>query len=537
MTSSKKLYIALDVGTSRSGYAYSFTSNPDDVTFSSFSGATKTPTSILLDKDGKFSGFGVEAEKRYMDSCDRGFQATCTLFTDIKSALSNPTLNKKTPVHDITGCRKRSAFDLWTMAVKYLKNHVFKAVNSRMITLAEDDASFVMLVPGIASDRAKWFIRQVALNAGIDANVLTLAYKSEASSLWCQRLNGDGDVTKPGTRYMTCNIGGGLADVIAHETMNKAIVGSLSIPCGGKWGGETVDGCFRSFLVMLFGSSAIETFTKEYPGLWLRLLNDYEMEKMLITDKKEVQISVEVPKALITKALEFKGLSSASDLEALINSPNFGGHFKLTGSKLVVDSEATEGMFQFTANSICTLLEDLQTKNPGLHRIFITGGLAESPILRRHITQKFTKVSIIFPEGGKHFSLKGAVVFAHKPAVIQTRIMPLTYGLQNTVPYDETRHRGGKTDTINGEKMCTNNFHPLIKAGETVKYKQQIAEEDKPLRAEDKEQSLTIVSCGSKGLARPYGRYYRTIDAVIEASKRKKKGLMCTANFTVVLAG
>jgi hypothetical protein len=73
------------------------------------------------------------------------------------------TLNKSTKVQDISGQHSMSVFDLLVMALQYLKNHVMRAVNRFSDTYNEDDAYFVLLVPAIFDDRAKWLMREVAL--------------------------------------------------------------------------------------------------------------------------------------------------------------------------------------------------------------------------------------------------------------------------------------------------------------------------------------------------------------------------------------
>lgn len=45
-----KIVVAIDVGSTYSGYAYSFAADPSHVTCSCFDGNPKTPTSVLVDK-------------------------------------------------------------------------------------------------------------------------------------------------------------------------------------------------------------------------------------------------------------------------------------------------------------------------------------------------------------------------------------------------------------------------------------------------------------------------------------------------------
>jgi len=71
------LVVAIDVGTSGSGYAFSFrhefANNPLNISTYEWTGsAYKTPSSILIKSDLTFDSFGDEAEDRYKDLCDNG---------------------------------------------------------------------------------------------------------------------------------------------------------------------------------------------------------------------------------------------------------------------------------------------------------------------------------------------------------------------------------------------------------------------------------------------------------------------------------
>ena len=63
------LVAAIDFGTAFSGYAFSFKSDPMKIqTNASWSQrlvSLKTPTSVLVDPEGKFDSFGYEAETKY----------------------------------------------------------------------------------------------------------------------------------------------------------------------------------------------------------------------------------------------------------------------------------------------------------------------------------------------------------------------------------------------------------------------------------------------------------------------------------------
>ena len=65
------LVVAIDFGTTYSGYSFSFKSQPNDIRMNKSWGASlgfqsyKTPTSVLVNPKGEFEAFGFEAEQQY----------------------------------------------------------------------------------------------------------------------------------------------------------------------------------------------------------------------------------------------------------------------------------------------------------------------------------------------------------------------------------------------------------------------------------------------------------------------------------------
>ena len=69
-----KVVVAIDFGTTYSGYAYAFTSAPDEIHLMRKVGpgqfgsvAHKNPTILLLDDKGRFHSFGFDAREAYHD--------------------------------------------------------------------------------------------------------------------------------------------------------------------------------------------------------------------------------------------------------------------------------------------------------------------------------------------------------------------------------------------------------------------------------------------------------------------------------------
>lgn len=85
---------AIDFGTTYSGYAFSFRSNPDSIHVNSCWHAgtgglmsIKTPTCVLLKPDGEFDSFGYTAENRYYSLVERQQHTEWRLFQRFKMML------------------------------------------------------------------------------------------------------------------------------------------------------------------------------------------------------------------------------------------------------------------------------------------------------------------------------------------------------------------------------------------------------------------------------------------------------------------
>ena len=283
---------------------------------------------------------------------------------------------------------------------------------------------------------------------------------------------------------------GGVADFSAHESVGDGHVESLRAPSGGKWGGANVDGGFVALLEMLFGTDELKGFIYGYTSEWLRFLRKYEATLQM--SQANAGICLDIPLRLIDLSREAG--------KSMVQSQTIGGHFSLDGTRLTIDEQITESLYQYTMNSLCNEIDRLANigvvADETITHVVVTGGMAASRIVKDRLQEQLKRYTLLFPNSGSSFALKGAVLLGYNKSLINSRIMPLTYALHNAVQFDETRHKDGATKDINGKKICTENVHPLIKIGTKVKPGTELSEIDMPLRATDKEHYVHVVSCG-----------------------------------------
>ena len=92
--SDKVCVAAFDFGTTYSGYAFSFFGKPDDFYTPQtwYSGSNqlaslKTPTCLLLSRNGAFNSFGYEAQDNYAEYAATGEHNNYLYFHNFKMAL------------------------------------------------------------------------------------------------------------------------------------------------------------------------------------------------------------------------------------------------------------------------------------------------------------------------------------------------------------------------------------------------------------------------------------------------------------------
>ncbi|CAG2229172.1 Heat shock 70 kDa protein 12B,Heat shock 70 kDa protein 12A [Mytilus edulis] len=196
--------VAIDFGTTYSGWAYSFrkeykenhTNIKTKGGWKNFDGQAteKTPTVALFTPEDKFHSFGYEAENKYAELVDEEQSTGWKYFKRFKMALlSDDTkqfghqqrklvtgkISRHQKLKDVNG-KKLPSLTVVSECLNFLKNDFLKALKEKVNFVEMKDIHWVITVPAIWSDEAKAFMRLAANQAGIDDTLLSLAYEPEA---------------------------------------------------------------------------------------------------------------------------------------------------------------------------------------------------------------------------------------------------------------------------------------------------------------------------------------------------------------------
>ncbi|EPY82157.1 HSPA12B-like protein [Camelus ferus] len=191
--------VAVDFGTTSSGYAYSFAKEPECIhVMRRWEGGDpgvsnqKTPTTILLTPERKFHSFGYAARDFYHDLDPS--EAKQWLYLE-KFKMKLHTTGDLTMDTDLTAAngKKVKALEIFAFALQYFKEQALKELSDQAGSEFENsDVRWVITVPAIWKQPAKQFMRQAAYQAGLaspeNSEQLIIALEPEAASIYCRKL-------------------------------------------------------------------------------------------------------------------------------------------------------------------------------------------------------------------------------------------------------------------------------------------------------------------------------------------------------------
>ncbi|XP_062928107.1 heat shock 70 kDa protein 12A isoform X2 [Mobula hypostoma] len=498
--------VAIDFGTTSSGYAYSFARDPECIHIMRRWGGgdpgvsnQKSPTTILLTPDGKYHSFGYAARDFYHD-LDPNDSKQWLYFEKFKMKLhttSDLTIDTEL---EATNGKKVKAIEIFAFALMFFKDHALQELSDQTGSQFDNsEVRWVITVPAIWKQPAKQFMRHAAYKAGLASpdcpEQLIIALEPEAASIYCRKLrlhqmidlstkeavNGYNPTETlasgitHGDRYLVVDCGGGTVDLTVHEVkLPEGHLKELYKASGGPYGSIGVDFEFEKLLCKIFGEDFIEQFKIKRPAAWVDLMIAFESRKRAASPGRTNPLNINLPFSFIDYYKKFRGHSVEHALRK--SSVNF---VKWSSQGMLrMNSDAMNALFKPTVDHIVQHLLNLFQKPEvsGLKFLFLVGGFAESPLLQQAIQSNLAdKCRVIIPHDVGLTILKGAVLFGLDPTIIKVRRSPLTYGVGVLNRFVEGKHPAEKLLVKDGTRWCTDVFDKFITAdqsvalGETVK--------------------------------------------------------------------
>ncbi|XP_026165672.1 heat shock 70 kDa protein 12A isoform X3 [Mastacembelus armatus] len=520
--------VAIDFGTTSSGYAYAFTKEPECIhTMRRWEGGDpgvsnqKTPTTILLTPDRKFHSFGYAARDFYHD-LDPSESKHWLYLEKFKMKLhTTANLSIDTDLHAANGKRVK-ALDIFAYALAFFKEQALKELSDQTGgEFDNNDVRWVITVPAIWKMPAKQFMREASYKSGLvsreNPEQLIIALEPEAASIYCRKLrlhqmvdlgtqttqNGFsptdnvGSGMTQGDRYVVVDCGGGTVDLTVHQIrLPEGHLKELYKASGGPYGSIGIDYEFEKLLCKIFGQDFIDQFKIKRPAAWVDLMIAFESRKRAAAPDRTNPLNINLPFSFIDYYKKFRGHS----VEHALRKSNVDFVKWSSQGMLRMSPDAMNSLFKPTIDHIIQHLTELFEKPEvsDIKFLFLVGGFAESPLLQQAVQNMLQGRSrIIIPHDVGLTILKGAVLFGLDPSVIKVRRSPLTYGVGVLNRFVEGKHPAEKLLVKDGTRWCTDVFDTFIAADQSVALGEMVKRSYTP--AKPSQQVIVIhVYCSEK---------------------------------------
>ncbi|XP_043084952.1 heat shock 70 kDa protein 12A-like [Puntigrus tetrazona] len=474
------LYVAIDLGKSFSGYAFSFKTDKrlEQIRIPTWGmkqglKTFKTPTCILFDEEQNFKKFGYDAMQTYTMLMKKETAKKHYLFEHFKMELYNKEIHRDLMITESNG-KTMKAIKVFSESLRYLKDHALDKIeqNTEGQKFTASDVTWVLTVPAIWHAAAKQFMREAAVEAGLVTDStperLIIALESEAASVFCKQLPSDGFIAegedceekleqKPGSQYMVVDCGGGIIDITVHEVLDDGKLKELHAATGNDMGGQSVDKNIMSFLKDVFSEEIFEKFENEHPSEARNL----KYGIALIKSCDDV-VRIPCPSSLQTLAKDKQSMESYfEDVQGA--EWDDGGIF--------IEPEKLKSFFDTSLSAIeSTINQILKNTELKIEYMLLVGGYAQCSFLRKFMKKRFGSVyKVLCPVEPQEVILKGAILYGKTPSVVKSRISALTYGFCICELFDETKHRGKSIyRNTEGKVFCDVCFDQLVSRGESI---------------------------------------------------------------------
>ncbi|XP_066931035.1 heat shock 70 kDa protein 12A-like [Clytia hemisphaerica] len=513
--------VAIDFGTTFSGYAFSFTRDANSIhMMRRWEGGDpgvsnqKTPTTLLLKPDGSFHSFGFGARDFYHD-LDANDAKKWLYFDKFKMTLhGSEDLNSGVEIKAANG-KAYPALKVFAHALRFFKQHVLEELSDQSTAkLSEEDITWVVTVPAIWRQPAKQFMRTAAYEAGIASlshpDRLLIALEPEAASIFCRKLRirdcvleddlkakaGDDSLISEDfqgiTQYVVVDCGGGTVDLTVHELdVSQGTLKELHKGTGGPAGATAVDREFEKLLKNIFEADFIERFKVKRPASWVDLMISFEAKKRTARPGNQSALNISLPFSFIDYHKKHRRMT----VEAAVKK------FKNPDIKW-----SSQGMLRFNSNIMAKLFDPVVNEiighiqhllmKPSLKHVkhlFLVGGFAESPLLQSSIREALDgRVRVIIPNDVCLAILKGAVLFGLDPTVVRVRRSAYTYGVGVLNKFDTNKHDQSKRVIKDGVVWCKDIFDCFVRVDESVGLGDRVTRSYAPARSKQKSTVINI---------------------------------------------
>ncbi|RIA91788.1 hypothetical protein C1645_766525 [Glomus cerebriforme] len=420
-----RVVVAIDFGTTYSGFAFAHKSNPDDVIVQDYwkrhEGWFKTPTVIKYDDTyTNVISWGLTALAQKPRG--RFFQPSSKPIELFKLHLLGDALEKKPFLPD-----KLDYKDVIKDYLEKLGDDIKKRINIHWNNVDFNKQVIIVLtVPAEFDDNAIAIMSECAVNANLIKNVncrnLKFTTEPEAAAIHSMNSLKKEHHLKSGDSFMVVDCGGGTVDLTTRELLDDDKLIEITERTGDNCGSCFVDQEFINFLGGKIGETAIDLLKTSHYSTLQYIVQDFcTNAKILFTGQEEDFQSY------------YLNLDEYEPIKPYIDGKE---RKELEKDEWMIEAKFDDikKMFDPVIERIFILirgqLEQLKKREKKSSIMLLVGGFSESEYLQNRIRKEFSEElpNICVPTHPVTSVMKGAVKFGLSEEIVKNRILKWTYG-------------------------------------------------------------------------------------------------------------
>ncbi|GES97076.1 hypothetical protein GLOIN_2v1646273 [Rhizophagus clarus] len=471
-----RIIVAIDFGTTYSGFAYVHKENPETVVINSSwpgrEGISKTPTALLYDDGYKnvisWGNLALEEEPdEVSDDTEELRPRPVELF---KLHISN--LRKMDKPWLPPQLQYTKAIEDYLTQMRIL---IQETIERRWPTVRfPQQVDFVLTIPAEWPPHTTKVMRGCAFNAGLlsslNSQQLEFTTEPEAAALHCLSVIKEHNL-QPYDSFLVADCGGGTVDLTLRKLLPQNRLSEITERVGDLCGSTFVDKEFLHWLGRKVGFQALAKLKSNNYGQMQHLVQRFFCTRIKFKFSGE-------PSGYRTLKLNLH--SYCPSLSQYVVD-DFKEQMEEVGWVLKVDYDSVKEMFDPVIDRIINLIDD-QLKNSSDEKcsaMFLVGGFSESPYLFRRVKETFEhQVPIIaVPALPIAAIVRGAITYGLNIDLVNDRILKWTYGIEVCRPWvsgDDINNR-----TSDGMYLY---FYELAKRGRNAEVNQKFSGDFYPIR-------------------------------------------------------
>ncbi len=498
-----RVIVAIDFGTSRSGFAYAFTADRKIIAPSDWPGQAigypKTANELVYGPDRRLVAWGHPAARQLAELRRRQQAQGYHLFRELRNKLRSADLSSsRGPVLSRSGGRF-AVVDLVADALLLLKEHAWKRIEESVAgQVSEDEVIWCLAAPVNWTSREQQLMRRAALKAGLlasrraaDARRFLLVPESEAAAVYCQE-KGHHSLA-PGTCFLLVDAGA-MVSITSHQVKASGELRGVGHGRPRVPGGIRIDHDFlERFLAQKLTADVLDAYRREEPRDFVEMMGDWE----------RIKCSLDPKASLGARRLPFR-----PPLFRLLHQrfPAVRERLAAQGHEdgIYVEPRDLRAIFAPALDEIVDKiqkrLEQMGSRECAF--LYLVGGLAASPLVQRRIRREFGSWvgEIVSPPVPGAAVMEGAVSLGLERSVVRIRRSRLSYGCGCETAFDPERDPENRKLWVRdlGEWYCGDRFTAFVKAGDEITVGQRITRVFSPMTRAQQEIYVDFHASGKR---------------------------------------